>query len=63
MRLAVALADRADLQRWLEQMRGRFAQSALVQEDERPPEEPEELLWETGRLLAELKDYMLARRQ
>ena len=58
MRLAEALANRADVQRRLEQMRGRLAQSALVQEDERPPEEPEELLRETERLLTELEDYI-----
>ena len=58
MILAVALANRADVQRRLEQMRGRLAGSALVQEDERPPEEPEELLRETERLLAELEDYI-----
>lgn len=58
MRLAEALANRADVQRRLEQMRGRLAQSALVQEDERPPEEPEELLRETERLLAELEGYI-----
>ena len=58
MILAEALANRADVQRRLEQMRGRLAGSALVQEDERPPEEPEELLQETERLLAELEDYI-----
>ena len=58
MRLAEAPANRADVQRRLEQMRGRLAQSAVVQEDERPPEEPEELLRETERLLAELEDYI-----
>lgn len=58
MKLAEALAARADLQRRLEQMRGRLAQSALVQEDERPPEDPQELLAETERLLAELERYV-----
>lgn len=58
MILAEALANRADVQRLVEQMRGRLAQSALVQEDERPPEEPEELLREADRLLTELEDYI-----
>lgn len=58
MILAEALANRADVQRRLEQMRGRLAGSALVQEGERPPEEPEELLRETERLLGELEDYI-----
>lgn len=58
MKLAKALAARADLQRRLEQMRGRLAQSALVQENESPPEEPRELLAETERLLGELEGYV-----
>lgn len=55
MKLAEALARRADLQKRLEQMRGRLEKSALVQEGERPPEEPEELLAETNGLLEELE--------
>ncbi len=58
MKLAEALAARADLQRRLEGMRGRLAGSALVQEDERPPEDPRELLRETERMLAELEGYV-----
>ena len=46
MKLAEALANRADLQRRIEQMRGRLQKSALVQEGESPPEKPEELLEE-----------------
>jgi hypothetical protein len=37
MKLAEALADRADLQRRVEQMRMRLQASARVQEDEIPP--------------------------
>ena len=48
MKLAEALSNRADLQRRVEQMRGRLQKSALVQEDENPPENPQELLDETG---------------
>jgi len=58
MKLAEALANRADLQRRLEQMRGRLQKSALVQEGESPPEDPEELLEETERLVSELEGYM-----
>lgn len=58
MKLAEALANRADIQKRLEQMRGRLAQSALVQENESPPEDPRELLAETDRLLAELEGYV-----
>ena len=49
MKLAEALANRADLQRRIEQMRGRLQKSALVQEGESPPEDPQELLEETER--------------
>jgi len=58
MKLAEALANRADLQKRLEQMRGRLAQSAVVQENESPPEDPEELLAETERMLGELERYV-----
>jgi len=58
MKLAEALANRADVQKRLEQMRGRLTQSALVQENESPPEDPEELLAEMDRLLAELEGYV-----
>ena len=58
MKLAEALANRADLQRRIEQMRGRLQKSALVQEDESPPEDPQELLDETERLISELEGYV-----
>ena len=57
-RLAEALARRADLQKRIEQMRGRLQQSALVQEGESPPEGPEELLRESDGMLAELEDLI-----
>ncbi len=58
MKLAEALANRADLQRRVEQMRGRLQKSALVQEGESPPEDPGELLEETERLVSELEGYV-----
>ena len=58
MKLAEALARRADLQKRIEQMRGRLQQSALVQEGENPPEDPEELLGESEGMLAELEDLV-----
>ncbi len=58
MKLAEALANRADLQRRIEQMRGRLQNSALVQEGESPPEEPEELLGEMERMISELEGYV-----
>ena len=55
MKLAEALATRADLQRRIEGMRARLRQSALMQEGEEPPEDPNELLSETEGMLAELE--------
>jgi hypothetical protein len=39
-------------------MRGRLQKSALVQEDESPPEDPQELLDEMERLVSELERYV-----
>jgi hypothetical protein len=58
MKLAEALANRADLQRRVEQMRGRLQRSALVQEGESPPEDPHELLGEVERIVSELEGYV-----
>ena len=55
MKLAEALATRADLQRRIEGMRARLRQSALVQEGEEPPEDPNELLSETEGMVSELE--------
>jgi hypothetical protein len=54
MKLAEALVLRADTQKRVEQLRERLRQSALVQEGEQPPEDPQELLAELERLIAEL---------
>src|SRR5579884_3375989 len=54
MKLAEALVLRADLQKRIEQLRARLRQSALVQEGEQPPEDPNELLAEATRLTDEL---------
>jgi hypothetical protein len=58
LKLAEALANRADLQRRVEQMRGRLQKSALVQEGESPPEDPQELLEELERIVSELEEYV-----
>jgi uncharacterized protein DUF6847 len=58
VKLAEALANRADLKRRIEQMRGRLQMSALVQEGESPPEDPQVLLDETERLVTELEGYV-----
>jgi hypothetical protein len=54
MKLAEALVLRADIQSRVEALKGRLGQSALVQEGEKPPEDPQELLAELDRLLNQL---------
>jgi hypothetical protein len=54
MKLAEALVLRADVQKRMQQMHGRLRQSALVQEGEQPPEDPQTLLTEMNELLAQL---------
>jgi hypothetical protein len=54
MKLAEALVLRADMQKRVEQLRERLRMSALVQEGERPPEDPQALLAELERLLGDL---------
>ena len=55
VKLAEALARRADVQKRIEQMRSRLQRNALVQEGETPPEDPDGLLAESEGLLAELE--------
>ena len=54
IKLAEALVLRADVQKRIEQLRNRLRQSALVQEGETPPENPQELLDEAARLTDQL---------
>jgi Family of unknown function (DUF6847) len=54
MKLAEALALRADVQKRVEQMRERLRMSALVQEGDQPPEDPHALLEELERMLVDL---------
>ena len=58
IKLAEALVLRADTQKRIEQLRVRLRQSALVQEGEAPPENPQELLAEMDALLARLMDLV-----
>ena len=58
MKLSEALVLRADIQKRLQQLRARLRASALVQEGERPDENPETLLVELDRLLNELRDLI-----
>lgn len=46
MKLAEALQERADLNRRIQLLQGRLSSNAVVQEGERPPEDPQELLKE-----------------
>ena len=59
MKLAEALVLRADVQKRVQQLRTRLQQSALVQEGEQPPENPENLLRELNELLAQLTDLVV----
>lgn len=58
MKLAEALQERADMNRRIEQLRSRLSNNALVQEGERPAEEPAELLEELDRCAGRLEELM-----
>jgi hypothetical protein len=58
MKLAEALVLRADVQKRIAQLRERLRQSALVQEGEQPPENPEQLLSDLDQLLNQLGDLI-----
>lgn len=54
MKLAEGLVLRADTKKRIEQLRERLKSSALVQDGEEPPENPQELLVELKRLLEQM---------
>ena len=58
MKLAEALAERADAQRRLAQLKQRVVLSARVQEGEEPPEDPRELLSDADRIVGQLEDLI-----
>ncbi len=58
MKLAEALVLRADVQKRIARMRDRLRQSALIQEGEQPPENPQELLVELDGLLLQLGELI-----
>ncbi|MBZ0317972.1 MAG: DIP1984 family protein [Anaerolineae bacterium] len=58
MKLAEALILRADAQKRIAQLRERLNRSAKIQEGEAPPENPQELLAEMERVLAEYTDII-----
>ena len=53
-----ALSHRADLQKRVGQIEDRLQASALVQDGDKPPEDPEELLTELGSLFDELQELI-----
>lgn len=55
MKLATALATRADLQSRLNELETRLAANSKVQEGEKPDENPMELISEKDRIIAELE--------
>ncbi|HEX6506492.1 MAG TPA: DIP1984 family protein [Chloroflexota bacterium] len=58
MKLSEALVLRADVQKRIQRLGERLDLSARVQEGEEPPENPQELLAELGRLIEQLRDLM-----
>lgn len=58
MKLAEALQERADLNRRIDQLRDRLENNALVQEGERPAEDPVQLLEELEHCTARLEELM-----
>ncbi|MBO6040344.1 MAG: DIP1984 family protein [Oscillospiraceae bacterium] len=60
MKLAEALQERADLNRRIEQLRSRVQTNALVQEGEKPAEDPQKLLRELDECFQRL-EYLIRR--
>ncbi len=58
MKLAEALSERADIQKRIQQLRDRLRRSALVQEGEKPAEQPEALLEEYDRLCGRYEELI-----
>ena len=58
MKLAEALQERADLDRRVQQLQQRLGSNAIVQEGERPIEDPAALLAELDRCIAALQDII-----
>lgn len=58
MKLAEALQERASLSHRISQMNNRLCNNALVQEGEKPAEDPAELLVELDECLARLEELM-----
>jgi chromosome segregation ATPase len=58
MKLAQALQERADLNARIRQLNGRLTNNALVQEGEKPAEDPARLLAELNDCVARLEELM-----
>ena len=58
MKLAEALQERSDLATRIEQLRVRLSNNVLVQEDEKPAEDPVALLTELDRCIARSEELM-----
>ncbi len=58
MKLAEALQERADLNRRIQQLQQRLGNNAIVQENEKPIEDPKALLEELDRCIASLEDII-----
>ena len=58
MKLAEALQERADINRRIESLRSRLNANAIVQEGEKTPEDPMELLAELNRCTDRLEDLI-----
>ena len=58
MKLAEALAERSDLQMRLEQINQRLSSNALVQDGEKPAEDPEALLKELDEMSKRLEELI-----
>lgn len=58
MKLAEALQERADLNRNIEQLRARLVNNAIVQENEKPAEDPKALIKELDSSVERLEELM-----
>lgn len=58
MKLAEALILRADAQKRIQKLRERLGRSIKIQEGDAPPEDPQELLVELARTIAELNSLV-----
>ena len=58
MKLAEALQERSDLNKFIEQLRSRLANNVIVQENEEPAEDPQTLIKELDSAVSRLEELM-----